>query len=181
MWRWKFCVVTSTMSRNFSLRFLTMSSHTVGNGRRWRKCKWRPFVSSQRERGPAAARALREAYFGKNAAESGARVRMDDNARRVSPHCLRHSALSPTPERSFSIGTPGEMVERRPYLILCHMSTGCIELAKVQYEEDCERRSRVRRGQCEAEASERVTPPQYHSRREQQIRIRPTPMTILRA
>lgn len=28
--RWKFCVVTSTMSRNFSLRFLTMSSHTVG-------------------------------------------------------------------------------------------------------------------------------------------------------
>lgn len=30
MWRWKFCVVTSAMSRNFSLRFLTMSSHTVG-------------------------------------------------------------------------------------------------------------------------------------------------------
>lgn len=112
MWRWKFWAVTSTMSRNFSLRFLDLLLYTWVNDRRWRKCKWRPFVSSQRERGPAAARALREAYFGKNAAESGARVRMDDNARRVSLDGVLHSALSPTPERSFSIGTPGEMVER---------------------------------------------------------------------
>ena len=112
MWRWKFWAVTSTMSRNFSLRFLDPSLFPLVCVRRWRKCKWRPFVSSQRERGPAAARALREAYFGKNAAESGARVRMDDNARRVSLDGVLHSALSPTPEGSFSIGTPGEMVER---------------------------------------------------------------------
>ena len=109
MWRWKFCVVTSTMSRNFSLRFLDLLLYTWVNDRRWRKCKWRPFVSSQRERGPAAARALREAYFGKNAAESGARVRMDDNVRRVSLDGVLHSALSPTPERSFCLGVPGEI------------------------------------------------------------------------
>lgn len=109
MWRWKFCVVTSTMSRNFSLRFLDPSLFPLVCVRRWRKCKWRPFVSSQRERGPAAARVPQEAYFAKNAAESGARVRMDDNARRVSLDGVLHSALSPTPERSFCLGVPGEI------------------------------------------------------------------------
>ena len=45
---------------------------------------------------------------------------------------------------------------------------GRIELAVVQYERDCERPLRGQTNGSEEEASERVTLPQYHSRREQQ-------------
>ena len=58
---------------------------------------------------------------------------------------------------------------------------GRIELAVVQYERDCERPLRGQTNGSEEEASERVTLPPCHRPREQQTRIRPTPMTILRA
>ena len=104
-----FWVVTSAVSRNFSLRFLDLLLYTWVNDRRWRKCEWGRCAQLWCESGRAAARVPWAAYFAGNIARVGASARAGDNAWRGSSCSLCNTCFGPTPEGSFSVGTRGEI------------------------------------------------------------------------